>query len=648
MCGIAGIFDLRGRDEIDSGLLRRMTDSMSHRGPDGSGFHLEPGIGLGHRRLAIIDLSTGDQPIYNEDGTVGIVFNGEIYNYRALAAELSALGHVFKTHSDTETIVHAWEEWGPASLERLSGMFAFALWDSRTETLALARDRVGKKPLYYSIIDGRWLVFGSELKSLIAYPGLPREIDPLAVEDFFAYGYIPDPRTIYAGVHKLPPASSLILRRGEPVPSPAEYWTLRFDATNVADEETVTKALIERFQTAVDARRVADVPLGAFLSGGVDSSGVVALMAGLSDNPVNTFSISFGHRKYDESAYAQAIADRYRTRHHVRVLDGEDTDLVDRLADMYDEPFGDSSAMPTYRVSAVAREQVTVALSGDGGDEVFAGYRRYPWHVTEERLRGLLPKGLRTPIFGMLGKVYPGLAWAPRWLRFRNTFRELALDSVAGYFVNVSPMPGADRRTLYSDSLRRGLGDYDAVEVIARHMRESGTDDPLFQAQYVDFKTWLPGRMLTKVDRASMAASLEVRSPLLDHELVQWAAHLPSSLKLRGSTGKYLLKKALEPYVDSDILYRPKMGFSIPLERWFRDGALAGRIREAVSSEAIRDSGLFDEAVLQRLVQQHQSGLYDYSAELWNVLMFESFLRRVHYGERTEHAGAPLKLAAGA
>jgi asparagine synthase (glutamine-hydrolysing) len=378
MCGIAGIFDFRGHSEIDRGLLRRMTDILYHRGPDGDGFHYAPGIGLGHRRLAIVDLATGDQPLFNEDGTVCVVYNGEIYNFQPLMAELKALGHVFRTRCDTEVIVHAWEEWGKACLDRFNGQFAFALWDAREERLFLARDRLGEKPLYYSLLSDGRLLFASELKSLLLSPQLDRPLDPQAIEEFFAYGYIPDPRSIYLGVRKLAPAHCLLVRRGEPVPEPRSYWDVRFVGGTTAHKQEIEEELITRLRASVRMRMIADVPLGAFLSGGVDSSGVVAMMAGLKPDPVSTFSIAFGAKGWDESHYAAQIAERYRTDHHVKEVDPNSFDLLERLATIYDEPFGDSSAMPTFRVCAMARENVTVALSGDGGDEVFAGYRRYP------------------------------------------------------------------------------------------------------------------------------------------------------------------------------------------------------------------------------------------------------------------------------
>ena len=631
MCGIAGIFDAEGRRPVDRAMLVRMNDTIRHRGPDGDGYYLGPGIGLGHRRLSIIDPTGGDQPMFNEDGTVAVVFNGMIYNFQALTRELIQRGHRFATRCDTEVIVHAWEEWGADCVKRLRGMFAFALWDENKETLFLARDRLGKKPLYYSRLDDGTVLFGSELKALTCHPGFDRRLDVTAVEDYFAYGYVPDPKTIYRAAHKLPPAHSLTLRRGRAA-EPVAYWDVRFAASGPVSEDEACSELIARLRAAVDMRLISDVPLGAFLSGGVDSSGIVALMAGLVDEPINTFSIAFGHRDFDESDYARVVAERYHTDHYVRQVDPDAFDLVDRLAGIYDEPFGDSSAIPTFRVSALARERVTVALSGDGGDEIFAGYRRYLWHHREEQLRRMLPAGLRRPVFGLLGQVYPKLDRAPRFLRAKHTFQELAADAVEGYFMSVSVLGDGLRRSLYSPALKRELDGYHAIEVLRRHMQAADTDDPLMAAQYADLKTWLAGGILTKVDRASMANSLEVRVPLLDHELVEWSATLPPELKLKGQTGKHLLKRAFEPYVPEDLLYRPKQGFSVPLAAWFR-GPLKDRVRQAVTGPTLAETGYFDPAALTRLVDQHQSGARDHSAPLWSLLMFESFLRGITQGQ---------------
>jgi asparagine synthase (glutamine-hydrolysing) len=626
MCGIVGILDSRGRREIDRALLHTMNESQFHRGPDEGGLHLEPGLGLGHRRLSIIDLSSGQQPLYNEDGSVVVVFNGEIYNFQQLVPELMRLGHSFRTRCDTEVIVHAWEQWGEACVDRFRGMFAFALWDQKKQTLFLARDRLGVKPLYYAQLDEGIVIFGSELKSLLVHPDLNREIDTYAVEEYLAYGYVPEPRTIFKGAFKLPPGCVLSVSRGGKLPQPIEYWDAPFKPGPVMTEGGAQEELIRRLREAVKLRLISDVPLGAFLSGGVDSSGVVAMMAGLSEEPINTCSISFGDPAYNESAYARQVAERYATRHRVEQVDNEDFDLVGRLASIYDEPYADSSAIPTYRVCELARKHVTVALSGDGGDENFAGYRRYRWHMYEERVRSLLPAAIRRPVFRLMGRLYPKADWAPKVLRAKSTLEAVARDSVEAYFHSVSIMGDRVRRKLLSAQFQRELQGYNALAVLERHAERAPTEDPLSLVQYLDLKTYLVGDILTKVDRASMAHALEVREPLLDHPMVEWLSGLPSSFKLRGREGKYLLKKALGPYVPHEILCRPKMGFAVPLASWFRR-PLRERVRNAVLGETLGDSGFFDMGFLREMVEQHQSGLRDYSAPLWSLLMFAEFLK---------------------
>ena len=646
MCGIAGIFDTLSNRIQDVAVLQRMNDSQRHRGPDEGSLHLEPGIGLGHRRLAIIDIATGQQPLFNEDGSVVVVFNGEIYNYQQLIPELQALGHSFRTKSDTEVIVHAWESWGADCVKRFRGMFAFALWDRKRQTLFLARDRLGVKPMHYALLDDGQLLFGSELKSLLAHGGLRREIDPLAVEEYFALGYVAEPRTIFKQALKLAPAHSLVWRRGDPMPSPAAYWDLRLSLDNPIDEKEACVELAERLRESVKLRMIAEVPLGAFLSGGVDSSAVVATMAELSDGPVNTCSIGFDDPAFNETAFARTVADRYRTNHFVETVRSDDFDLIDTLARLYDEPYADSSAIPTYRVCQLARQRVTVALSGDGGDESFGGYRRYRMHLMEERMRSALPAGLRRPLFGLLGRVYPKADWAPRVLRAKTTFEGMARSAVEGYFHTVSILRDPMRSELFSPVFRNALGGYQARQVFDRHALRSNTDDPLALIQYLDLKTYLVGDINTKVDRASMAHSLEVREPLMDHELVDWLATLPSAMKVRGQEGKYLLKKAMEPKLSADILYRPKMGFAVPLARWFR-GPLKQRVRQAVLGPRLASTGWFNRAYLQHLVDAHQSGARDYSAPLWTLLMFEAFLRCVvDVGAGTDQPAVTEPLAA--
>jgi asparagine synthase (glutamine-hydrolysing) len=630
MCGIVGIVDLVGQRELDRGLLARMNQVQLHRGPDEGGEHHEPGVALGHRRLSIIDLSSGQQPLFNEDNSVVVVFNGEIYNFASLRPELERAGHRFRTHCDTEVIVHAWEEWGEDCVRRFGGMFAFALWDRNRRQLFMARDRLGKKPLYYaSTTDGRFL-FASELKSILAEPSLSRELDQQAVEDYFALGYVPDPKSIFKSVRKLAPGHSLLLQAGSPKVQPREYWDVSVGFANLrssADEASVASELIERLREAVRVRLVSEVPLGAFLSGGVDSSAVVAMMAGLSSDPVNTCSIAFGERDYDESRYAQMLAERYHTNHHAEQVAADNFSLLDTLVDIYDEPFADSSAMPTYRVCQLARKRVTVALSGDGGDEVFGGYRRYRWHVNEDRVRARVSPALRAPLFGTLGALYPKMDWAPRFLRAKATLQGLARSSLEAYFHSVSFTPGAVRSRLYSPQFKRDLAGYDAVEVFRGHAVRAPQDDPLALVQYIDFKTYLPGDILVKVDRASMAHSLEVRVPMLDHQFVEWAASVPSSLKLHEGEGKYVFKRSLEPYVPHEAMYRSKMGFAVPLAAWFR-GPLKERVRSSLLEGALPRSGLFDQATVRKLIDDHQSGISDFSTPLWTLLMFEGFLRR--------------------
>lgn len=629
MCGITGIFDTRGsHPDISRAVLERMNDSQWHRGPDEGSLHIEPGVGLGHRRLSIIDIATGQQPLFNEDGSVVVVFNGEIYNYQQLIPELQALGHTFHTKSDTEVIVHAWEAWGQDCVKRFRGMFAFALWDRNRQTLFMARDRLGVKPLFYALLDDGTLLFGSELKSVLAHGGLHRDIDPLAVEEYFALGYVAEPRSIFKQATKLPPAHTLTVRRGQPVGAPVAYWDVNFSLDNPITEADAQVELVERLRESVRLRLIAEVPLGAFLSGGVDSSAVVAVMAGLSPEPVNTCSIGFDDPAFNESAFAQKVADRYHTNHRLEIVRSDNFELIDSLARLYDEPYADSSAIPTYRVCQLARKHVTVALSGDGGDESLGGYRRYRQHLMEEGMRDALPQSVRGPVFGLLGRLYPKADWAPRMFRAKTTFEGLSRNSVEAYFHSVSILRNPMREALFSQSFKSELAGYNAYEVFNRHAAQAGTDDPLALIQYLDLKTYLVGDINTKVDRASMAHSLEVREPLMDHELVSWLATLPSSLKIHGQEGKYVFKKAMASYLPQDVLYRPKMGFAVPLARWFR-GPLKQRVCDAVLGERLAATGWFNPVYLRHLIEAHQSGARDYSAPLWTLLMFEAFLRQV-------------------
>ena len=626
MCGLAGIVLARSGDSANERILLAMRDAQLHRGPDEAGLYLSPGVGLGHRRLSIIDLSHGQQPMVDEAAGLALIYNGELYNFRMLRAELEALGVLFNSDSDTEVLLRAWQQWGEACLPRLVGMFAFAVWDMRAQRVFLARDQLGVKPLYYGFTRSGDMVFASELKGLLAHPDVGRDLNPQALEDYLAFGYVPDPKSIYRGISKLPPGYWLSWGAGEPSPAAIQYWDVPFRVDQQLVEGEASGKLRALLDQAVSSQMIADVPLGAFLSGGVDSSAVVASMSRMVHEPVNTCSIGFDQAGFDETAYARQVAQHLNTRHFEERVSSQDYDLLDTLAKIYDEPFADSSALPTWRVCQLARKHVTVALSGDGGDEDFAGYRRYRWHVQESRVRSRLPLSIRRPVFGLLGWCYPKADWAPRVFRAKTTLQALARDDVEAYCHSVSVIPAVVRQKIYSAAFKRELQGYTALEVFRDHARRAPTDNPLLLVQYLDFKTYLPGDILTKVDRASMAHSLEVRVPLLDHRLVEWASSLPPTLKLRGSIGKYILKKALESDLPHDVLYRTKMGFSVPLSTWLR-GPLAKRAHDALLNGAVANCGYFDPSTLKRLVREHASGRYDHSSTLWSLLMLDAFLR---------------------
>tara|TARA_R110002096_G_scaffold309403_2_gene503949 strand:+ start:49831 stop:51717 length:1887 start_codon:yes stop_codon:yes gene_type:complete len=626
MCGIAGIINLSGITPPKN-LLSKMTDIIEHRGPDGSGDYFSDGVAFGHRRLSIIDLAGGHQPMISSDDRVSITYNGEIYNFPELREELKSLGYTFSTSSDTEVILLAYHAWGPKSVERIRGMFAYAIHDKQKNEVFITRDRLGIKPLFYAQLADNNFVFGSELKCLALHPNFNDSLRNESVEEYFSFGYVPEPHTIYKNVMKLEPGHSLLINLASGKMTNTQYWNIHFNESYSGSFEDATRELDKRVEEAVKIRMRADVPLGAFLSGGVDSGAVVANMARNSKDAVNTCSIGFDDAKFDEADYARQVAEQYKTNHQAKVVDQNDYSLVDGLMDYYDEPYADSSALPTFRVCELARKQVTVALSGDGGDEHLAGYRRYKQHMFEKKLRGMFPSSIRKPVFGMLGSVYPKADWAPRVFRAKTTFQGLARTDVESYFHSVSIFKPEMRNMLFSKSMKSDLQDYNALEIFNRHAQDAQTDDPLSLIQYLDIKTYLPGDILTKVDRASMAYSLEVRVPLLDHELVGWIATLPSNYKLRGSEGKYIFKKSLEGQLPNDILYRPKMGFAVPLASWFRN-ELRGKIKETVLSEQMLDSGYFEQSYLERLINDHQSGKRDYSASLWTLMMFHQFLSR--------------------
>ena len=566
MCGIAGVFDLVSDRAIDRAVLQRMADALRHRGPDGEGFFNAPGVGFAHRRLAIIDVEGGAQPLSAASGSA-ITFNGEIYNYKDLAAAHQARGVRLKTRSDTEVLAEGLDREGGRYVEKLRGMFAFGFWNARDKSLTLARDRVGERPLYYATTADGFIVFASEIGAIAASGLIDFTLDPQAVADYFLYGFVPDPKSIYAGVRKLAPGTLLHVRRGAS-PKEERYWRPEFRADDGAELGDARERLLALLDDAVRAQMISDVPLGAFLSGGVDSSAIVSAMA-LAGNKVKTCTIGFAEDAFDEREHARAVSALYSTEHMEEVASLDAASMIDTIARTYGEPFADASALPTYIVSQLARKRVTVALSGDGGDEVFAGYRRYPFFVNEERVRSLAPLALRQATFGAAGALYPKLDWAPRPVRLKTTLQSLGKSRAVGYAHAIAAnLPDRIDRILSRD-FKASLGGYAPESVVADAMGDA-SEHPLLAAQRADFATWLPGRMLTKVDRASMAHGLEVRPPLLDHRLVEWAGGLHPSLKLDGGEGKRILKSALEQRLPRDILYRKKQGFALPVSNWLR------------------------------------------------------------------------------
>ena len=628
MCGIAGLFDTKGNAQVAPERIARMTDALVHRGPDGSGVWTDAGIGLGHRRLSIIDLEGSPQPMHSVDRRAVIVFNGEIYNYPVLRQELEEQGARFATEGDTEVILAAWQRWGVDCLARLDGMFAFALYDLDQRSLFLARDRFGVKPMFLSALPDGTLAFASELKALLTDPSLSRKLNPQALDAYLTWGYVPDSHSILAGIEKLPAGHFMLCEAGKPLPEPRRWWDISFEERTTGSEDDLAEELRSRMRAAVQSRMVADVPLGAFLSGGVDSSSVVALMSEASAQAVQTCSIGFDVAALDETSYAQRVAEQYQTDHRARTVSPDDFKAIDALAAMFDEPFADASALPTWRVCQLARENVTVALSGDGADEAFAGYRRQVFHHHEERARSLLPSGLRQPLFGTLGRLWPKADWAPRPLRAKSTFLALADSGEAGYARGLSVTSPDQRAALYSDAFSGRLSGFKAEDELIDLMRTAPARTGLDKAQYADLTFWLPGDILTKVDRTSMAVSLEAREPLLDHRLVEFAATLPDTMRVNGSTGKYLLKRSMETHLEHDILYRSKQGFVTPIADWFR-GPLADAARAISSNSQLAQTGWFDNQALTALAEDHISGRSDNSRVLWQMLMLEKSIERL-------------------
>ena len=618
MCGIAGFAGNNEQlsTEERARVLDRMCRVIRHRGPDDQGVMVTDGVALGMRRLSIIDVAGGHQPMAGEDGSVSVVFNGEIYNYQELQRELEARGHRFQTHSDTETIVHAYEEYGPSCVDRLRGMFAFAIWDSRKRRLFIARDRAGKKPLYYTQTPQGTFIFGSELKSLLEHPEARREINPEALDAYLSYGYVPDPLSIFRGIHKLPPGHHLTL--DEDKLSVKQYWDFSYVeiSPDAAREEDYIEELRALLDESVRVRLVSEVPLGAFLSGGVDSSTVVALMARNMGQPVKTFSIGFHEDSFNELKYARVAARHFGTDHHEFVVTPEICDVVDELAWHFDEPFADSSAIPTYMVSKLAREYVTVVLSGDGGDELFAGYTRY---VVDRKRSGFgrLPRVVRQQLMQPLSRRLPHGAWG------RNYLNNVALDPLDRYRDSVSIFTSLNKLSLYTEGFRERLSrEGFSLPSFQDYAAQVKTGEPLDALLYIDSKTYLPGDILTKVDRMSMAASLESRVPLLDHKLIEFVTRIPASMKMKGMETKHIFKSAVRDFVPPEILDRPKQGFGVPLQKWINE-QLRGRIRETLTGQRARERDYIDPGYVNVLLDEHERHRRDHSAQLWSLFMLE-------------------------
>jgi asparagine synthase (glutamine-hydrolysing) len=620
MCGIAGFVDVvesSGSAAADRARVEAMCDVMRHRGPDDAGIHVARGVGLGMRRLSIIDLSTGHQPIHNEDRTVSVVFNGEIYNYRELRDTLTARGHAFQTSSDTETIVHGYEEWGEAVFSRLRGMFAIAIWDSRTRTLLVGRDRPGIKPLYYAEAGGR-LFFGSEAKCLLANPEIDRALDPAALDHYLAYLYTPRDRAIFRDMRKLPPGHFLKVSHGRV--ELQRYWSFPAAATFTGSEQDALDALEQTLSAAVASHMISDVPLGAFLSGGIDSTVVVALMARASGQKVKTFSIGFDEPAFDELPHARRVAEFLGTDHHEFVVRPDALAILDRLTWHFDEPFGDASAIPTWYVSQMAREHVTVVLSGDGGDELFGGYDRYLPHPRVERFDRRMAG---------VGRAIAAATWRslPHGMRGKNFLRHVARDAQGRFLDSITMYHADEREALLSGDVRSALNGWNTEAYFGAPFERLASLPLAAQMMAFDFETYLPEDCLTKIDRMSMAHSIESRVPLLDHHVIEFAASLPPGLKIRGGGLKYLLKQLAFTLVPRAMLDRPKQGFAVPVNHWFR-GSLREAFGDILGSPVTRQRGYFDYTFVDRILAEHVSGKRDHALRLWQLLVFELWNRQ--------------------
>jgi asparagine synthase (glutamine-hydrolysing) len=622
VCGIVGQASRDGR-QGDRATLERMCAALEHRGPDSRGLHIDHGVGLGIQRLRVIDLATGDQPIYNEDGSVVVVLNGEIYNYRELRSELERSGHRFATRSDTEVIAHLYEEDGAALVRRLHGMFGLAVWDAKRRRVLLARDRVGKKPLYYAQL-GEQLVFASELCALLQDERVPRDVDHRALDAYLAYRWVPAPMTAFRAVRKLPPGSTLTFEDGRVTVE--RYWRLDFSPKrSLRDVREVHDELRAQIRAATARRMISDVPLGAFLSGGIDSAAVVAAMAETSPEPVKTFSIGFSSDKFNELPLARIVAERFGTDHHELIVEPDALEVIPRIVRHYGEPFADDSAIPSFYVAEMARRHVTVALNGDGGDESFGGYPRYAVNHAAAAVERV-PVALRRLLAGA-GMRVPESGTIDSWpSRIRRAAETLALDGAARYVAYMTHLNGLRRERLYTDEYRRLVGESVAFDVMERPWRESDACAVVDRMLDVDVQTYLADDLLVKMDIATMASSLEARSPLLDHKLMEFAAALPADLKVRGRQTKVVLRSALRGSIPDEVLDAPKRGFRLPLGDWLR-GELREYSRDVLLDERATGRGYFDQSYVRGLLDRHAGRLQDHSQGIWTLLMFELWHR---------------------
>ncbi len=625
MCGIAGILYRDRCRPVSVPQLKSMADAIAHRGPDAEGIYVDDGLGLAHRRLSIIDLSSGDQPMGNEDGSIQVVFNGEIYNYQELRQGLESKGHVFRTHSDTETLVHLYEDRGRDLVQSLRGMFAFALWDSNRRELLLARDRLGQKPVYF-LMDGERLLFGSEVKAILACGDVPREVNPQALEDYLAFGFVPGSHSIFSGICKLSAASTLLIDANRWTNSERRYWQL---GSQVHEDRSISQWQDDvqgKFAESVTAHRISDVPIGAFLSGGLDSSAVTAVLSGLGGEAVRTFSIGFQERRFSELDYARAVSEQFKTNHTEAVVTADAVESLTALTNFYDEPFADASAIPTMRVARLASQYVKVVLSGDGGDEAFGGYSRYAHDLKEAAIRDYLPEFLRQGLLGPIAAMWPKADWLPRIFRAKTMLTNLSLSPAAAYANTLCLCRNPRRRLLLSAAMRDQTQGYRPEDRVIAAFGDYA-DDPLRGMLAADIDMLLPDDFLTKVDRASMAYGLEVRPPLVDHELMEFAWSIPSQLKIRQGQTKWIFKKTCERWLSDDIIYREKQGFEIPIDGWLR-GPLRDLFENTVLRESSNISNYLDLATVRRLFAQHCNRAGRHGNLLWAILVFGAWTDR--------------------